>query len=154
MGSDPTIPSKLATGTKPTVSHLRVLFYPYVVQKSTAHVRKKSFNMHHQVQKGFRGIFIVIPQHQKVFIVYVPHRQKIISSCDIVCDDSFSSELAYTSQPYAEVMAVCTAVSYKPCATSSREQTGNIITSAQFGEGGVLSETRDDALSIDEYVED
>ena len=73
--SDPTIPFKLATGTKPTVSHLRVLFCPYVVQKSTAHVGTKSFNMHHQAQKGFRGIFIVIPQHQKVFIVYVPHRQ-------------------------------------------------------------------------------
>ena len=62
---DPTTPHKLATGTKPTVSHLRVLFCPYVVHKSTAHVGKKSSNMRHQAQKVFCGIFIGIPQNQK-----------------------------------------------------------------------------------------
>ena len=35
---DPTTPYKLATGTKPSVSHLRVLFRPCVVQKDKAHV--------------------------------------------------------------------------------------------------------------------
>ena len=35
---DPTTPHKLATGTKPSVSHLRVLFCPCVVRKATAHV--------------------------------------------------------------------------------------------------------------------
>ena len=33
----PTTPHKLAIGTKPSVSHLRVLFCPCVVQKATAH---------------------------------------------------------------------------------------------------------------------
>ena len=33
-------PFKLATGTKPSVSYLRVLFCPCVVWKSTAHVDK------------------------------------------------------------------------------------------------------------------
>ena len=32
---DPTTPHKLATGTKPSVSHLRVLFCPCVVRKAT-----------------------------------------------------------------------------------------------------------------------
>ena len=41
--SDPTMPFKLSTGTKPLVSHLRVLFCPCVVQKATAHVDKKDF---------------------------------------------------------------------------------------------------------------
>ena len=41
-------------------------------------------------------------------------------------------------------------VSYIPCATSSKEQTGDIITSAQFEEGGLLSETREDAEIDDE----
>ena len=50
---DPTTPYKLATGTKPSVSHLRVLFCPCVVQKATAHVGTKALNMHHQAQKGF-----------------------------------------------------------------------------------------------------
>ena len=35
---NPTMPHKLATGTKPSVSHLRVLFCPCVVQKAMAHV--------------------------------------------------------------------------------------------------------------------
>ena len=45
---DPTMPHKLATGTKPSVSHLRVLFCPCVVWKATAHVEKKTLNMRHQ----------------------------------------------------------------------------------------------------------
>ena len=61
----PTTTYKLATGTKPSVSHLRVLFCPCVVRKATAHVEKKTLNMRHQAQKGFRGIFVVIPQHEK-----------------------------------------------------------------------------------------
>ena len=39
---DPTTPHKLATGTKPSVSHLRVLFCPCVVRKSTAYVDTKT----------------------------------------------------------------------------------------------------------------
>ena len=49
---DPTIPHKLATDTKPSVSHLCVLFGPCVVRKATAHVETKTLNMHHQAQKG------------------------------------------------------------------------------------------------------
>ena len=64
-GGDPTTPYKLATGKKPPVSHLRVLFCPCVVRKATAHVETKTLNMCHQAQKGFCGIFVGIPQHQK-----------------------------------------------------------------------------------------
>ena len=80
---------KLATGTKPSVSHLSVLFCPCVVRKSTAHVGKKALNMRHQAQKGFRGIFVGIPQHQKRYLLYVPSTRKIISSYDLVFDESF-----------------------------------------------------------------
>ena len=62
---DPIMPHKLETGTKPSVSHLCVLFCPCVVRKATAHVETKTLNMRHQAQKGFRGIFVSIPQHQK-----------------------------------------------------------------------------------------
>ena len=58
--------------------------------------------------------------------------------------------LAYTSQPYAEAMAMCPAVSYIPCATSLREQTGGIITFTQFEEGNLFYETNDVAESGDE----
>ena len=62
---DPTTPHKLATCTKPSVSHLRVLFCPCVVRKATAHVETKELNMRHQSQKGFHDIFVGIPEHQK-----------------------------------------------------------------------------------------
>ena len=64
-GGNPTMPFKLTTGTKPSVSHLRVSFFPCVVRKATAHVGTKTLNMRHQAQKDFRGIFVGIPQHQK-----------------------------------------------------------------------------------------
>ena len=99
---DPTTPYKLATGTKPSVSHLRVLFCPCGVRKATAHVETKTLNMRHQAQKGFFGIFVGIPQHQKGYLVYVPSTRKVISSYDVVFDESFSSALSYTSRTYAE----------------------------------------------------
>ena len=79
--------------------------------------------------------------------MHIPSSRKIIFSDDVVFDESFASLLAYTSQTYSEAMVMCRAVSYIPCDTSSREQTGNIITFAQFEEGDLLSETRNDAES-------
>ena len=61
----PTTPFKLPTGTKPSVSHLRVLFCPCVVWKATMHVGTTALNMRHQAQTGYRGIFVGIPKHQK-----------------------------------------------------------------------------------------
>ena len=70
---------------------------------------------------------------------------KIISSYDVVFDESFSSTLAYISQPYSESMTMRPAVTYTPCDTSSREKTGDIITFAKFEEGNILTKTRNDA---------
>ena len=86
---DPTPPHKLATGTKASVSHLRVLFCTCVVRKAMAHVQTKRLNMRHQAQKCFRGIFVGIPENQKGYIVYVPSTRKIISSYDVVFDEKF-----------------------------------------------------------------
>ena len=97
---NPTTPFKIATGTKPLVSHLHVLFFPCVVRKATAHVEKKVLNIFHQVQKGFLGIFVGIPQHQKGYLVYVPIKRKIISSYDVIFDESFYSALAYMPRHY------------------------------------------------------
>ena len=66
--------------------------------------------------------------HQKGHLVYILSTRRIISSYDVVFDESFSSALAYMSEPYLEAMAVHPSVMYTPCATSSREQTGDIIT--------------------------
>ena len=74
---DPTTPYKLATGTKPSASHLRMLFFPCVVRSATAHVGTEALNMRHQLQKGYCGIFVGITQHQQVYLVYVPSTRKI-----------------------------------------------------------------------------
>ena len=47
-------------------------------------------------------------------------------------------------------MVMRPAVTYTPYATSSREKTGNLITFAQFEEGNILTETRNDAESGEE----
>ena len=49
--NDLTTPHKLATGTRPSVSYLRVLFCPFVVRKSTAHVETKTLNMRHHAKR-------------------------------------------------------------------------------------------------------
>ena len=98
---DPTSQHNLALGTKPSVSDLSVILFPCVVRKATAHFGTKTLNMRHQAQKGFRGIFVGIPEHQKVYLVYVPSTRKIISSYNVVFGESFSSALAYTSRPYS-----------------------------------------------------
>ena len=109
--------------------------------------------MRHQAKKGFCGIFVGIPQHQKMYLVYVPSTRKIMYSYGVVFDESFSSVLSYTSKPYPEEMAMLMSVTYTPCATSPREKTGDIITFTQFEEGNLLSETCNDAESGDKSDE-
>ena len=58
------------------------------------------------------------------------------------------------SRPYPEAMAMSPYVTYSPYAIYSKEQTGNIIKFAQFGEGGLLSETREYAESGDKSYDD
>ena len=147
---DPKTPHKLETGTKPSVSHLRVLFCPYVLRKATAHFETNTSNMCHEAQKGFSGIFVGIPEHQKGYPVYVPSTRKVISSYDVVFDESFSSALSYTSRPYSEAMEMRLAVRYTLYATSSKEQTSDVITFTQFEEGEILTETRNNAESGEE----
>ena len=90
-----------------------------------------------------------IPQHQKGYLVYVPSTRKVISSYDVVFDESFSSALSYTSRPYLEAMSMRPTVTYTSYATSSKEQTGDVITFTQFEEGNILTETRNDTESGD-----
>ena len=66
-------------------------------------------------------------------------------------DDSFSSALSYTSPSYLEAMAMRLAVMYTSYATSSKEQTGDVITFAQFEEGDLLTETCNNTESGNKY---
>ena len=95
--------------------------------------------MRHQSHNGFRGIFDGILEHQKGYFVYVPHKRKIVFSYNVIFDDIFSSDLAYTSQPYSVSMAMRLSVLYIPYDTSSKGKTGNIIMPTHFEEGNLLS---------------
>ena len=64
--------------------------------------------------------------------MYLPRTRKIISSYDVVFDESISSALAYTSQPHSESMAVRLSMTYTTYDTSSEKQTGNVITFTSF----------------------
>ena len=86
--------------------------------------------------------------------MYVSSARKITSSYNAVFDESFSSVLSYMSHPYSGEMAMRPEVTYTSCATSSREQTGDIITFTQFEEGSLLSETRNNVESGDESDDD
>ena len=92
---------KLAKGMKPSILYLCVLFCPCVVRKANARVGKNALNMCHQSQKGFRGIFVGIPQHQKWYLFYVPHKWKVVYLYDVVFGEILSSELTYTSKIYS-----------------------------------------------------
>ena len=91
-----------------------------------------------------------IPQHQKGYLVYVTSTRNVISSYDVMFEEIFVSALSYSSRPYAEAMAMRPAVTYTPYATSSREQTGDVITFTQFEEGNLITETRNNTESGDE----
>ena len=138
------MPLKIGKGTNPEVSHLWVLFFPCVLCKATAYIVTKKLNMNHQAQKGFWVMFVGIPQHQKgVLFTFYTNRRYYLHTMFIL--KRFSSALSYTSQPCAEEKPMQQAVSWINYATSSREQTGNIIMFSKFeGGGGVLSENHDD----------
>ena len=82
--------------------------------------------------------------------MYVPSTRKIISSYDIVFDESFSSALAYTSRPYSEAMVMRPAGTYTTYAMSSKEQTGDVITFAPSEQGNIFTKTSKYAESGDE----
>ena len=107
--------------------------------------------MSRQAQKWFCGTFVGIPEHQKRYLVCLPSTRKIISSYDVVFDESFSSVLAYTSRLYSEAMAMRPAVTYTLYAASLKEQNVDVITLSHFEEGNILTKTRKDSESGDEY---
>ena len=86
--------------------------------------------------------------------MYVTSKRKIISSYDVVFDESFSSALAYTSQPYSEEMVMSPAVTYTSCAVFLREKTGDKFTFAQFEAGNILTKTCNNAESGDKSNDD
>ena len=114
---EPTMPHKLETCTKPSISNLHILFCTCIAQNSTACVDTKLLNISHQSQKVFRVIFVGTPQHQKGYIIYVPSTRKIVSSHDVVFEEILSSVLAYTSRTYSEALNIQPEVPYISYAT-------------------------------------
>ena len=98
---EPTTPHKLETGMKTSVSNLHVLVCPCAVQKATAHVDTKALNMHNNSQKVF-GLSSLEFHNIKRVPNLRTYYTKIVSSYDVVSDETFSSALAYTLLPCSE----------------------------------------------------
>ena len=124
--------------------------FPCTVKKSTAQVDRKALNMRHQSYKGFQGISVKIKQILKCYLINVPITRKIVSSNDIVFDETFSSASTYTPHPYSEEAVTQPAILLIPYDISSHEKTGDIITFAQFEEGDLLE--NEQKLVEDELV--
>ena len=125
-----TMKFKFVTGRKPSIS---LFFFWFVCcTKIYCTCWYKGVKYASPIAKVICGIFFGIIQHQKGYLVYVPHIWKIISLYNVVFDESFSRALEYTSLPYTESMAVRTDVSYIMYAAYSRGGTVDIIKFAQF----------------------
>ena len=72
----------------------------------------------------------------------------------MLCLKKQSSAFSYTPRRYAEAMVMCPTVTYTPYATSSKEQTGDVITFAQFEEGNLITETRNNTKIDDKSDSD
>ena len=107
-----TTPYEIFTGQKPNINRFRVLFCPCIMKKYTAtkklangksiseDVKKK------YAQRGFRGVFIGFDQKTNGYLAYVPVTRQIVTSKDIIFDESFASTLAEGDRPFKEAMAV------------------------------------------------
>ena len=72
----PTMLFKLATGKKPSVSHLCVLFLSCLVLKATAHLGTKASNMRHQAQRSFlRYLCCNFTASKRVSCVRIRHKE-------------------------------------------------------------------------------
>ena len=69
-------------------------------------LKQRQKNMHHHPQKGFSGIFVGIPQHQKGCLIYVHSTRKIVSLHEVVFDKTIISTLPYTLRPYSEEISI------------------------------------------------
>ena len=119
-----TTPQKLATGTKFIIYMCCTKFNCTCWHKGVNHASSNT--------KWFLWYLCWNPTTPKVYLLYVPSTQKILSFHDIVFDKKNHSTLAYTSRPYPEAHATQPSVFHIMYATSYHEQTGDIITILQF----------------------
>ena len=69
---DPTTPHKLETGTKPLVSHLRVLFFPYVVRNLWRKLRQRHETCVTKHKKGFAVSSLVFQRIKRDILCTYP----------------------------------------------------------------------------------
>ena len=107
---------------------------------------QKALNMCHQAQKGFCGILVIIPQHQKGYLLYVPSTRKIVSSYDVVV--SMHVTILFRNNGF---VSICDIYILLYIFEGTNWRYNNV---SQFEEGGLLSENRNDTESGDESNDD
>ena len=97
---DPTTPFKLATDMKPSISYLRVLFFSMCYNKIYCKCWEKFIKHVSPSAKVFRGLFCWYSTESKSVFCLCTKQTRDILFLQCFFNDSFSSALAYTSQPY------------------------------------------------------
>ena len=124
-----TTPYELLTGTKPKLERFRVLFSPCVVKKYSARVNKitvdvvKSF-----AQRGVRGMYVGMDDVTTGHLIFIPSIRQVISSIDVVFDESFITALAHQYRVYREALFT-RPVNDVPHSAPRTEHTGDITQS-------------------------
>ena len=90
--SKPTTPFKLTIG-KNLQYRIYACYFFCELYRKLMHTLTKGVTYVSPSAKVFRGIFVGIPQHQKRYLIYIPITWEIVSSHDVVFEESFSSEL-------------------------------------------------------------
>ena len=86
------------------ISHFRVFGCQAVAKKWVARINNKSLNK--KTERGMRGIFIGFPYQQKGYLLYVPASRQIVSSGDVMFDETFFSTIVTNWRQFHDSLAL------------------------------------------------
>ena len=92
----PTTPHELWFGNKPDLSKFRVLFCPAVYK----------IYQNNTFQREARCIHIGFADHQAGYKLYVPSTRQIITSLDVVFDESFAKAVALNHRAFHNALSL------------------------------------------------
>ena len=139
LGDSIMTPYEVFTGRKPNTAKFRVLFCHCIMKKYTVTKKledgrtvtedvKKTY-----AQRGFRGIYVGFDPMTNGYLVYVPATCQVVTSSDIIFDESFKSTLAEGDKPFREALAVRPIQDLPVSWSEITDRTGDISTMSPFG---------------------
>ena len=123
-------PLNVYRGSAISISHLRVLFCPVVMETNTGGDRKT------EPQRAIRGIHVGVPDNSAGYLVYTPGTGLVNTSSDVYFDEDFKSPIAFHQHEHKNYLDMIVTTS-KPTAELG-EHTGSAMHFSKKGEDGIL----------------